>query len=99
MLTSNVAKCTNSLLRDIRVLLITKQVGDKRAKLMEFFQKQQLLSQAMTTHLTPYAKKALSQKMEEARRVHVRVAGLIEFQVRSVEYVDDVDLERRICTC
>ena len=37
--------------------------------------------------------------MEEAHRVHVRVAGLVEFQVQSAEYVDVVDLERKTCTC
>lgn len=31
--------------------------------------------------------------------VHVRVAGLVEFQVQSAEYVDVVDLERRTFTC
>ena len=99
MLTSNVAECTNSLLRDIKVLPITKQIEEIRAKLMEFFQKRQLLSQAVTTRLTPYAEKSLSQEMEEARRVHVGVAGLVEFQVQFAEYVDVVDLERRICMC
>ena len=37
--------------------------------------------------------------MEEARRVRVQVAGLVEFQVQSVEYVDIVDLECKTCTC
>ena len=35
--------------------------------------------------------------MEETRRVHVCVAGLVEFQVQSAKYVDAVDLERRTC--
>ena len=37
--------------------------------------------------------------MEEARRVRVQVAGLVEFQVQSAEYVDIVDLECKTCTC
>lgn len=37
--------------------------------------------------------------MEEAHRVHVRVAGMVEFQVHSAKYVDIVDLEHRTCTC
>ena len=39
MITSNAGECTNSLLRDIRVMPITKQVEEIRAKLMEFYQK------------------------------------------------------------
>ena len=39
MLTSNAAKCTNSLPKDIRVLPITKQIEEIRAKLTEFFQR------------------------------------------------------------
>ena len=37
MLTSNAAECTNSLLKDTRVLSITKQVEEICAKLIEFF--------------------------------------------------------------
>lgn len=66
---------------------------------MEFYQKRHLQSESVTTCLTPYAEKILSQEMEETRRVHVRVAGLVEFQVQSAEYVDVVDLDRRKCTC
>ena len=58
-----------------------------------------LLFEAVTTLLTLHAEKALSQEMEEAHRVHVLVAGLVEFQVQSVEYVDVVDLDQRICRC
>lgn len=99
MLTSNAAECTNGLLKDTRVLPITKQVEEIRAKLMEFYQKRHLQSQAVTSRLTPYAEKVLEKETEEARRLHVRVAGLVEFQVQSAEYVDVVDLERKTCTC
>ena len=95
MLTSNVAECTNNLLKDTRVLPIVKQVEEIRAKLMEFYQKLHLQSESVTTRLTPYAEQILSQEMEEARRVHVRIAGLVEFQVQSAKYVDVVDLKRR----
>lgn len=99
MLTSNAAECTNSLLKDTRVLPITKQVEEIRGKLMDFYQKRHLQSESITTRLTPYAEKVLSQEMDEARRLHVRVAGIVEFQVQSAEYVDVVDLERKSCTC
>ena len=49
--------------------------------------------------LTPYAEKMLGHEIEEARRLHVRVAGLVEFQVQSPNYVDIVHLDRRTCTC
>ena len=66
MLTSNVAECTNSLLKDTRVLPITKQVEEILAKLMKFYQKRHLQSESITTRLIPYAEKVLSQEMDEA---------------------------------
>ena len=80
MLTSNAAECTNSLLNDARVLPITKQVEEIRAKLMEFYQKRRIQTQNITTRLTPYAEKYLNNEMEEARKPHVRVP--VEFQVQ-----------------
>ena len=62
---------------------------------MEFYQKRHLESQAVTSRLTPYTKKVLEKETEEARRLHVCVAGLVEFHVQSAEYVDVVDLERK----
>ena len=55
MLTSNVVECTNSLLKDTRVLPIVKQGEEIRAKLMEFYQKRHFRSESVTSHLTPYA--------------------------------------------
>ena len=81
MLTSNAAECTNSLLKDTRVLPIIKQVKEIRAKLMEFYQKRCIQTQNITTRLTPYVEKYLNNEMEEARRLHVRVTGLVEFHV------------------
>ena len=99
MLTNNATECTNSLLKDTRVLPITKQVKEIRAKLMEVYQKRRIQKKNITTCLTPYAEKYLNNEMEEACGVHVHVAGLVEFQVQSAEYVDVVDLEKKSCTC
>ena len=99
MLTSNAAECTNSLLKDIRVLPITKQVEEIRAKLMEFFERRHAQMQKITSRLTPCVEKYLSNEMEESRRLHICVAGLVEFQVQSGEYVDVVNLECRSCSC
>ena len=41
----------------------------------------------------------LSHEAEESFRVHVRVAGLVEFQVQFAEFIDVVDLDKRKCTC
>ena len=76
MLTSNAAEVSNNMLKDIRVLPIVKQVEEIRAKLMDLFQKRHLASLNINSHLTPYAEKILGQEAEEARRLHVRVAGL-----------------------
>ena len=69
-----------------------------RAKLLEFYQKHQHESQLINTRLAPWAEKMLSHEAEESRRVHVRVAGLEEFQIQSTEFIDVVDLDQR-CTC
>eukprot|EP00268_Persea_americana_P030206 TRINITY_DN29248_c0_g1_i1.p3 TRINITY_DN29248_c0_g1~~TRINITY_DN29248_c0_g1_i1.p3 ORF type:complete len:101 (+),score=7.25 TRINITY_DN29248_c0_g1_i1:749-1051(+) len=66
MLTSNAVECTNSLLKDTRVLPITKQVEEIRAKLMKFFQRRSTQVQSITSVLTPYAEKYLATKMEES---------------------------------
>ena len=66
---------------------------------MELYQKHHLESQAVTSFLTPCAEKVLEKETEEARRIHVCVAGLVEFQVQSAEYVDVVILECKTCTC
>ena len=87
------------MLKDIRVLPIVKQVEEIRAKLMDFFQKRHLASLNISSCLTPYAEKILSQETKEARRLHVWVAGLNEFQVQSANYVDVVCLDARTCTC
>ena len=99
VLISNAAECTNSLLKDTRVLPIVKQVEEIRAKLMEFYQKCHLQSTSVTTRLTPYAEQILRQEIEEAYRVHIHVAGLVKFQVQSAKYVEVVDLEWRTCIC
>ena len=99
MLTSNAAECTNSLLKDTRMLPITKQVEEIRAKLMEFYQRRSLYSKTINSRLTPYAERILSQGFEESRRLHVRVAGLVEFHVQSAEFIDVVHLDQRTCTC
>ena len=99
MPTSNAADCTNSLLKDKRVLPIVKQFEEIRAKLMEFYQKCHFQSESVTTRVTSYAEQILRQEMEEARKVHAHVAGLVEFKVQSAEYVNVVDLERKTCTC
>ena len=97
MLTSNAAECTNGMLKDTRVLSIVKQV-EIRARLMEFSQKQRTKNLKINSRLTPYAEKVLGQETEEAQRLHVRVAGLVEFQVQFANYVDIV-LNRWTCTC
>ena len=99
MLTSNAAECTNSMLKDTRVLPIVKQVEEIRARLMEFFQKRHSEKLNIYSRLTPYAEKMLGHETKEAWRLHVRVAGLVKFQVQSANYVDIVHLNRQTCTC
>ena len=99
MLTSNAAKCTNSLLKDTRVLPITKQVEEIHAKLIEFFQRWSTQVQSITLVLTPYAEKYIATEIDKSRRLMVRVAALNEYQVQSAEFVDIVNLDRRSYSC
>lgn len=86
ILTNNVVECTNSLLKDTRVLPIIKHVEEIRVKLMEFFQKCHINTHNVNTLLIPYVEKIMSHETEEARWLHVYVAGLIEFQVQSTGF-------------
>ena len=79
MLTSNAAEYTSSMLKDTRALPIVKQVEEIRARLMEFFQKRYTENLVINSCLTPYPEKLLGHETEEARRLHVRVASLVEF--------------------
>ena len=88
----------DALLKDIRVLPITKQVEEIRAKLMEFYQKRHLQSLNFSSQLMPYVEQLMSQEAEETRRLHVRVAILVEFQVQSAAFIDIVDLEQKKCS-
>ena len=98
-LLANAVECKDNLLKDTRVLPIAKQVEEIHAKLMEFFQRCIAQTQTITSRLTPYTEKYLGNEMEESRMLHVRIAGLTEFQVQSAEYVDAVNLKRRSCLC
>ena len=60
---------------------------------MKFFKRRHAETQKITLHLIPYAEKYLNNDMEESHRLHIRVAGLVEFQVQSAEYIDVVNLE------
>lgn len=99
MLTSNTTEWTNSLFKETRVLPITKQVEEIHAKLLGFFERLHAQTQKIMLHLTPYAEKYLSSKMEESHRLHARAVGLVEFQVQSGEYVDVVNLKCRSFSC
>ena len=60
MITTNVAKCTTSLLKGSREYPITKQVKAIRCKLMEFYEVHHHSSLEVRTRLSPYAKRILS---------------------------------------
>ena len=66
---------------------------------MEFYQRCSPHSETINSQLTPYAERILSQGFEESHRLHVRVAGLVEFQVQSARFTDVVHLDQRTCTC
>lgn len=99
MITTNIAECTNNLLKDVRVYPITKQVEAIRYKIMEFYEKHRRISHDTYTRLTPYAEKLLSKETEHARRLGVQPASQYEFLVHSTEYIDVVHLNRRSYSC
>lgn len=99
MLTTNSAECTNSLLKDIRELPITRQVEEIRIKIMDFFQLRRDSSQMIESRLTPYFERFLSKEKDGSRRLQARQAGPEEYQIDSGYFVDVVHLDRRSCTC
>lgn len=57
LLTTNSTECTNSLLKDIRELPMTRQVDEIRVKIMDLFQLRRESSQMIESDLTPYFKR------------------------------------------
>lgn len=95
MLTSDAAECTYRKLKDIKILPIVRQVDEIKTELMELFQKRRAESLNINSRLTPYAETILSQETEVVLRLHVRMSGLVGFQVQSVNNVNVVHLDCR----
>lgn len=62
IITTNIAECTNNLVKEIRELPITKQVKAILVKLMHFYETRHELSCACKTHLSPWAEKFLAKE-------------------------------------
>eukprot|EP00268_Persea_americana_P040560 TRINITY_DN40300_c0_g1_i6.p1 TRINITY_DN40300_c0_g1~~TRINITY_DN40300_c0_g1_i6.p1 ORF type:complete len:742 (-),score=94.17 TRINITY_DN40300_c0_g1_i6:207-2432(-) len=99
MLTTNIDEFTNSLLKDVKELPITKQVEAVRSKLMEISESRRHSSQMMQTMVTPYAERVLNAEAEHASQLGACADSQFEFQIHSAESVDVVHLDRRSCSC
>ncbi|KAJ8627876.1 hypothetical protein MRB53_021183 [Persea americana] len=80
------------------VVSATVDANDVVSPTVDMLEKRHLQSLNFTSRLTPYAKQLMSQEAEETRRLHVRVAILVEFQVQSAAFIDIVDLEQKKCS-
>ncbi|XP_077230137.1 uncharacterized protein LOC143863339 [Tasmannia lanceolata] len=99
VLTTNAAESFNALLKGARELPIAAIVQQTRWKLSDFFQYRQKAGTKWTTRLTPNAEDWLSEQCILAGAYMAHQCGWTVYEVKSKYHVDEVDLEKKTCTC
>ncbi|XP_077230123.1 uncharacterized protein LOC143863321 [Tasmannia lanceolata] len=99
VLTTNAAESFNALLKGARELPIAALVEQTRWKLSDFFQYRQKAGTNWTTRLTPNAEDWLAEQCILAGAYMAHQCGWTVYEVKSKYHVDEVDLEKKTCTC
>ncbi|XP_077225027.1 uncharacterized protein LOC143858256 [Tasmannia lanceolata] len=99
VLTTNAAESFNALLKGARELPIAALVEQTRWKLSDFFQYRQKAGTKWTTRLTPNAEDWLAEQCILAGAYMAHQCGWTVYEVKSKYHVDEVDLEKKTCTC
>ncbi|XP_077215628.1 uncharacterized protein LOC143850247 [Tasmannia lanceolata] len=87
------------MLKDARKLSIASAVELTHFKSSEYIQKRQAMSHEWETKCTHYAEKYLGLAREQGRGYDAYRVGVHEFEVRSRDHHDVVDLLQQTCTC
>ncbi|XP_077251638.1 uncharacterized protein LOC143890840 [Tasmannia lanceolata] len=99
VLTTDRSECFNVVLKDPRKLLIASLVEHTRHQTTQFIQKSQKLGSSWHTKLTHYAEERMESSLRESCQYTPYRVGTHEFEVRSIETTDSVDLITRTCSC
>ncbi|XP_077242697.1 uncharacterized protein LOC143883233 [Tasmannia lanceolata] len=99
VLTTNRSECYNAVLKDARKLPIAAAVELTRFKSSEYIQKRQAMGLQWETKCTHYAEKHLGLAREQGRGYTAYRVGVHEFEVRSRDHHDVVNLLQQTCTC
>ncbi|XP_077215579.1 uncharacterized protein LOC143850199 [Tasmannia lanceolata] len=99
VLTTNRSECYNAVLKDAKKLPIAAAVELTRFKSSEYIQKRQAMGLQWETKCTHYAEKHLGLAREQGRGYTAYRVGVHEFEVRSRDHHDVVNLLQQTCTC
>ncbi|XP_077245990.1 uncharacterized protein LOC143885821 [Tasmannia lanceolata] len=99
VLTTNVAESFNALLKSARELPIAALVEQTRWRLSDFFQYRQKAGSKWMTRLTPNAEDWLADERILAGGYMAHQCGWTVYEVKSKYHVDEVDLQKKACTC
>ncbi|XP_077251881.1 uncharacterized protein LOC143891123 [Tasmannia lanceolata] len=99
VLTTNTAESFNALLKGSRELPIAALVEQTRWRIFDFFQYRQKAGSKWTTRLTPNAEDWLADECILAGGYMVHQYGWTVYEVKSKYHVDEVDIEKKTCTC
>ncbi|XP_077240352.1 uncharacterized protein LOC143881248 [Tasmannia lanceolata] len=99
VLTTNAAESFNALLKGARELPIAALVEQTRWRLSDFFQYCQKAGRKWTTRLTPNTEDWLADERILAGAYMAHQCGWTVYEVKSKYHVDEVDIEKKTCTC
>ncbi|XP_077215852.1 uncharacterized protein LOC143850495 [Tasmannia lanceolata] len=99
VLTMNRSECFNTVLKDARKLLIASMVEHTRQHTTQFIQKRHKLCSSWHTKLTYYAEERMESSLRESCQYTSYRVRTSEFEVKSLETTDSVDLITRTCSC
>ncbi|XP_077223349.1 uncharacterized protein LOC143856953 [Tasmannia lanceolata] len=98
-LRESVFKETIEKIKDARKLLIASLVEHTQHQTTQFIQKRQKLGSSWHTKLTHYAEERLESSLRESCQYTAYRVETHEFEVKSLETTDSVDLITRMCSC
>ncbi|XP_024043133.1 uncharacterized protein LOC112099860 [Citrus clementina] len=100
ILTTNIAKSVNSFMREPQKFFITRLVDYFRKTLQQWFYDRKIVAESMSTRLTTWADKIVTERKPIAERMIVRPVSPHRFQVVGGGIKEGlVDLQKKICSC
>ncbi|KAA0052274.1 Ulp1-like peptidase [Cucumis melo var. makuwa] len=99
MMTTNIAKSMNSILKEPRDLPIASFLENVRALLQRWFWERREEGIKVTSTLTKWAELVIQKKQEGALTMKVNPIDCYQFHVKDLDKEDVVNLQTKECTC